>query len=160
MEEVSTNGLVDKCEDLEGYECMDYTQCNPDKLVETCSNQPLIDLRTNFVSIPEYEDELGVTVVDIAKSPCKQPNQVCCQPGKATIKPPANEIKCGIHNPNGLNNVKYVSSDPTKPVFSQFGEWPHACMVLKTDTEEFLGGASLIALKIVITAAHIVRCVL
>ena len=76
MEEVSTNGLVDKCEDLEGYECMEFSQCNPDKLVKTCKTQedPVIDLGHSFVN------------VDIAQSPCKQLNQVCCQPGKVSLK--------------------------------------------------------------------------
>ena len=44
-------------------------------------------------------------------------------------------------------------------VTSQPGEWPHTCLVLKNDNFQtfLLGGATLIAPKTVVTAAHIVR---
>ena len=43
---------------------------------------------------------------------------------------------------------------------TQFGEWPHVCMIMKKNTagsDAFLGGASLIAPGIVVTAAHKVK---
>ena len=43
---------------------------------------------------------------------------------------------------------------------TQFGEWPHVCMLMKKNAigaDAFLGGASLIASGIVVTAAHKVK---
>ena len=73
--------------------------------------------------------------------------------------------KCGRHNPDGVR-VKVAAIETT-----QFGEWPSMCLMLRsgfssidqrnsgTSTtqrfqESFLGGASLIAPGIAITAAH------
>ena len=46
-------------------------------------------------------------------------------------------------------------------VTSQPGEWPHTCVVLENNKEDWslnlLGGASLIAPKIIVTAAHILE---
>ena len=46
-------------------------------------------------------------------------------------------------------------------VTSQPGEWPHTCVVLEKNNEDLslnlLGGASLIAPKVVVTAAHILE---
>ena len=154
IEDVSTNGPNGKCEDLEGYKCLDFLQCDPNKLVKTCPNR----IKDTVDKLFDIDDFGGVTV-DIAKSPCQDHNKVCCQAIKKPIPPPSKPITCGVHNSNGLARVKYVSSDPNKPVFSQFGEWPHACIVLKAANEEFIGGASLITPKTVVTAAHIVKYV-
>ena len=101
--------------------------------------------------------------MDIGQSPCKGPNKVCCQPNDKIPPKPSKPIECGKHNQRGLDRggipTRYKSTDPKKPVFSLEGEWPHACLVLKKENDEHLGGASLTAPKIVVTAAHIVRYV-
>ena len=155
LEDLSTNGPANKCEDVEGYQCLEFLQCDPDKLVKTCPNRV-----TDTIDLLFDIDNLGGVTVDVGKSPCKEPNKVCCQPTKVTTPTPSPTPKCGVHNSNGLSRVKYVSSDPNKPVSSQFGEWPHACIVLKAENEEFVGGASLITPKTVVTAAHIIKYVL
>ena len=46
------------------------------------------------------------------------------------------------------------------PIDTKLGEWPHTCLILKIEEdgvgERLVGGASLIAPKVIITAAHIV----
>ena len=113
----------------------------------------------------------GITV-NTAKSPCKNPTQVCCKPienipGAFNRGNPLPPVKCGIHNQFGLKRggvgVSYTHSNG-KPVTSQEGEWPHTCLILKIENgglqERLVGGASLIAPKVVVTAAHIIRYVL
>ena len=63
---------------------------------------------------------------------------------------------CGIHNPNGISNNGITVK--IQGISSQEGEWPHTCLILKVDeqglSKELVGGASLIAPKVIITAAH------
>ena len=42
---------------------------------------------------------------------------------------------------------------------TQFGEWPHMCIILSQDYlgDLYVGGASLIAPGILLTAAHVVK---
>ena len=58
--------------------------------------------------------------------------------------------RCGIHNPNGVKQFGVAALTPG--VSSQEGEWPHACLIFSNDV--IIGGASLIASKVLITAAH------
>jgi len=48
-----------------------------------------------------------------------------------------------------------------KQITSQEGEWPHTCLILMIDNERLqetlVGGASLIAPKVAVTAAHIIK---
>ena len=65
--------------------------------------------------------------------------------------------KCGQHNSQGVG--LRISNPFYGKGATQFGEWPHACIVYKKtpqgrDAGEFLGGASLIAPGIVATATH------
>ena len=72
-------------------------------------------------------------------------------------------LDCGKRNRHGLKrggvSVAFTHANG-KPVTSQEGEWPHTCLILKIEEdgvgERLVGGASLIAPKVIITAAHIV----
>ena len=56
---------------------------------------------------------------------------------------------CGIHNPEGLSLAKQTGK------LTQEGEWPHICIMYEnTKNESFLGGATLIAPGVLVTAAH------
>ena len=76
---------------------------------------------------------------------------------------PVPYTECGKHNRFGLKRggiqISFTQSNG-KPVTSQEGEWPHTCLILMTDQDgvrkRLVGGASLIAPKVIITAAHIV----
>ena len=59
-------------------------------------------------------------------------------------------IECGVHNENGITQHGVTLAN--LKVSSQEGEWPHACLIFHKGT--FIGGASLIAPKILVTAAH------
>ena len=70
---------------------------------------------------------------------------------------------CGVRNLDQKNDTKILIERVlnNNGIFqTTFGEWPHVCSLytkLETrsgDTVEFVGGASLIAPGIVITAAH------
>ena len=82
--------------------------------------------------------------------------------------------KCGIHNPNGIQQsgvatlMTGVSSQEGEFLFFIFyslfiyfiffffiGEWPHACLIFSNGN--IIGGASLIASKVLITAAHLLQ---
>ena len=95
-----------------------------------------------------------------------------CTIGSATaeinLKVPLRPVKCGVHNRFGLKrhrvgDINYTHANG-KPVTSQEGEWPHSCLILKIENGglelRLVGGASLIAPKVVLTAAHIIRHVL
>ena len=62
-------------------------------------------------------------------------------------------IECGIHNEYGVsqNDVK----QRIRGISSQEGEWPHACIIFHKG--QLIGGASLIAPKVLVTAAHILE---
>ena len=154
-----------KCSDQEGYKCLEFDQCSDkfavkesdvDPIFQNTTSEITIDLRSNLINL----NSAGGITIDLSKSPCKSPNKVCCQPKIGPSPPPEPApVKCGVHNVNGLKRggipVRYVNSNAPFP--SQQGEWPHTCIILKDS--ELLGGASLIAPKIVVTAAHIIRYV-
>ena len=78
-----------------------------------------------------------------------QTSQICPNYGQACCKP---KPKCGLRNP-GLG---YIQSYSTKE-----GEWPHMCILIDTSARgtkylpgKVVGGASLIAPGIVVTAVH------
>ena len=66
------------------------------------------------------------------------------------ILPNWQRIECGLHNENGITQNGVTLSNPK--ISSQEGEWPHACLISHKGT--FIGGASLIAPKVLVTAAH------
>ena len=58
---------------------------------------------------------------------------------------------CGIHNPEGVALAKQTGK------LTQRGEWPHICIMynvnIKNETSS-IGGATLIAPGVLVTAAH------
>ena len=61
--------------------------------------------------------------------------------------------QCGVHNINGIPNHGVTTSVPG--VSSQEGEWPHTCIIQHNGKN--IGGASLIASKVLVTAAHLLQ---
>ena len=95
-------------------------------------------------------------------------------PGRGRLPPtrPANRPSpraaplCGRHHEEGVE-IRITGGKRTQ---TQFGEWPHMCMVYKRNArrdfrsidkdffrENFAGGASLVAPGVLITAAHILK---
>ena len=102
-------------------------------------------------------------MIDAQANLCPVDDQVCCTPKKDEKDTkfcktkPQHIPTCGRRNllGSGLRIINPVEGKEA----TQFGEWPHACILFrKTPNErddlEFIGGASLIAPGIVITAAH------
>ena len=107
----------------------------------------------------------GGLTVDTANSPCENSVKVCCKPKrkKANQKTKTKKPnKCGVWNQWGVKRggVKVIVTNTLGgEVTSQPGEWPHTCVILHKDNLnlDLLGGASLIAPKTVVTAAHILK---
>ena len=157
---------IENCEDTgEGYECLDFDECDPDTFLAK-DEQAIADnlfqkrKKRNLLELNLFGD----ITVNTDKSPCKNPVHLCCKKNKVKVQPPPAPVRCGVHNQFGLKRggvgVSFSYSNG-KPVTSQEGEWPHTCLILKIDKglkrENLLGGASLIAPKVIVTAAHIVR---
>ena len=154
---------IENCEDTgEGYECLDFDECDPDTFIAK-KEQAIADnlfQKRNLLELNLFGD----ITVNTDKSPCKNPVHLCCKKNKVKVQPPPAPVRCGVHNQFGLKRggvgVSFSYSNG-KPVTSQEGEWPHTCLILKIDKglkrENLLGGASLIAPKVIVTAAHIVR---
>ena len=106
-------------------------------------------------------DDKGNNVVKINTelSLCPQKAKVCCKPlpKGPKVKPPAPPPappKCGVRHPEGLN---FITRTELGEKITQEGEWPHVCTIFKKNSlgnNEFVGGASLIAPGVLITAAH------
>jgi hypothetical protein len=164
------------CEETSGYKC----------IAATVSKTQIVDLKktTNLTklnydtqkcdgdilkSIDTEEDILDirgfgqVLAINPEGSLCAGDIEVCCKlkptkPGGTKLEP-KKELeyvpKCGRHNPEGIDIL--VTKPQDKHTATQFGEWPHACILYKVDSKKddlFIGGASLIAPGVVITAAH------
>ena len=142
-----------------GYECHPLPDCDLDKdILEDNGDHEVI----------EPEEPSDVNSLDIRQatfllnhefSKCNKDIHVCCIPrkreGNTTIPPTSPVLKCGTHNANGLDIRVTKPSD--REFATQFGEWPHACLLYKLNSlnnYEFVGGASLIAPGVVLTAAH------
>ena len=69
---------------------------------------------------------------------------------KSPVKPKTYQPSCGQRNVNGID-IRVTSPNDGKKA-TQIGEWPHVCVLYKND--EFVGGASIIAPGIILTAAH------
>ena len=123
---------------------------------------------------------LGGAGIDHNISLCLGDDEICCSPARRIIdrEGPINvgsqtplpkvkpqvivsepyKPKCGQHNIDGVG-VR-ISNPQDMEFATQFGEWPHVCMIMRKNTagiDAFLGGASLIAPGIVVTAAHKVK---
>lgn len=69
--------------------------------------------------------------------------------------------QCGRRNRPGVyGNVANKATDPS---YAQFTEWPHMCALYECEEEDckkvgnLIGGASLIAPNVLLTAAHSVE---
>ena len=144
-----------------GYGCRPLTECDLDQdILEDSGDSEVIEPED-----PSDKDTLDIRqtlfVLNHEVSKCNKDIHVCCQPNKtkaATTVPepePPKERKCGTHNKNGLD-IR-VTQPTDKEFATQFGEWPHACLLYKInrfDNYEFIGGASLISPGVILTAAH------
>ena len=142
---------IPKCSDNVGKECLPIHKCGLDSTILTSS------ATSNLINITEN----GIVDLDAQANLCEVDNEVCCT--KKKQQPPiVNRAKpyypkCGQRNILG-SGVRVINPCNGKET-TQFGEWPHACIVYKKtpgkrDSIEFLGGASLIAPGMVITASH------
>jgi len=116
---------------------------------------------------PDY-DEYDITVRPVTKPSTNRPPRVTT-PNPHTNPDPNNcfgkscpyRQRCGRHNEGGLG-VRIQNLDKFS-AGTQFGEWPHMCAVLKLSqvggrqVNLYVGGASLIAPGILLTAAHVVN---
>ena len=100
--------------------------------------------------------------------PCAEPKEPATEPcpdgslpdeeGKCEVcepKPvePNFPTQCGIHNPNGLARGGVTAK--MEGASTQEGEWPHACLIFNEGAT--IGGASLIAPGVLLTAAHLLE---
>ena len=60
---------------------------------------------------------------------------------------------CGLHNPEGIHKDGSKKKMGRRPTHE--GEWPHTCVILHKNKEIIIGEASLIAPKVLLTAAHL-----
>jgi len=159
----------EKCSDSAGYECLPITKCNlKDPVAQAESESEVLDIRSTGAGI------------DHNISLCLGDDEICCSPARRipvepinvdpkiqnpplppkVIKPEPYKPKCGQHNEDGIG-VR-ISNPQDMEFATQFGEWPHVCMIMRKNTagsDAFLGGASLIAPGIVVTAAHKVNAI-
>ena len=153
----------EKCSDSPGYQCLPLTKCNLEHPVfQAPSEREILDIQPG-----------GFLHIDHETSLCLGDDEICCSPSRRKSDETTNVIggiknqntpyhpKCGQHNTDGIG-IKI--SNPQDGYFStQFGEWPHVCMLIMrkntTGNDAFLGGASLITPGIVVTAAHKVNSV-
>ena len=47
-----------------------------------------------------------------------------------------------------------IDANPDEGTNSEFGEWPHTCLIFKKGTEEFIAGGACINPQSIITSAH------
>ena len=106
---------------------------------------------------------------EICCSPNSQVKGVTAKPIRGTTTPNTTVVitnpytpKCGQHNPGGIG-IKIKNPQDGEQA-TDFGEWPHVCILYEVTSNsrsgeelKFLGGASLIAPGVVITAAHKVQ---
>ena len=61
-----------------GYECADFDTCNPKTFLakKVTSTADLLFEEMNLIEA----NPLGGLTINTAKSPCKSPTKVCCQP--------------------------------------------------------------------------------
>ena len=117
---------------------------------------------------PDY-DEYDITVRPSTQRPVTKAPPKVTTPAPPVTPDPNNcfgascpyRQRCGRHNQGGIgvriqNLDKFAGS-------TQFGEWPHMCAILQLsqvggrEVNLYVGGASLIAPGILLTAAHVVK---
>ena len=150
------NGKEETCKDHPGKECLPLNKCElGSTILKNSDSSSLLDI----------DKENGIVGLDANANLCEIDNNVCCT-RKETPAPPTMtkdkpyQPKCGQHRPKGFG-LRIFNPLEGKEA-THFGEWPHACIIYqktpgKRDDAKFLGGASLIAPGIVITATHKIR---
>ena len=146
-----TNPDLRRCPTSEGKQCLSLDKCNNEAIL-TNSIEP------NFLNV----DSDGHVHLDATQNLCSVDNKVCCTPKdndpcNNDVRKPQYMPKCGQHN--ALGKGLRISNPSAGKSSTQFGEWPHACILFQKvgasrDERKYLGGASLIAPGIVITVAH------
>ena len=104
--------------------CVSFSLCPGD--LEQCCIPKLIP------EVPKLDPEI--------------PNEISNPSSKANLYKPS----CGQRNTNGID-IRVIDPIDGKKA-TQFGEWPHVCVLYKNN--EFVGGASIVAPGVVVTAAH------
>jgi hypothetical protein len=147
-EEVDQND----CTSIRGYKCRSLPTCKLTEPVRKSENNRL------FTVSATDGCKSGTVSLDNTINKCEKQDEICCKgtrpddprdPREPDILP-----ACGRHNPNGLGLKSMEPIDKERS--TQFGEWPFTCLVYGKD-ESLLGGASLIAPGIALTAVHILE---
>ena len=149
-----------ECSDYagEGYACTPCHRCLDGKII---SDETSEDGGGGGFEITRRANKC---VIFPEGSKCPGANEVCCKnPSEATPPPQiAYTPKCGQRNIGGLQvTIRGFTNRE-----AQIGEWPHMCAIMMANDPEVVGprsssryptvvgGASLIAPGIVVTAAH------
>ena len=149
MKPIVKPGPKPKCSDNVGKECLPMHKCDLNSTILTSSDT------SSLINITEN----GSVDLDAQANLCDVDNVVCCtRKEKMRMGNPRKpyQHKCGQRH---AQNFLRISNPLNGKEATQFGEWPHACILYKKKSEkqgslEFLGGASLIAPGIVVTATH------
>jgi len=147
--EIMSNPSLSKCP--EGKQCVSLDKCNDEPIITNSVESTFLNVRSD-----------GLVDIDASANLCPVDNKVCCTPRdvdscKSNVRKPQYVPKCGKHNSQG-EGIR-ISNPFSGKEATQFGEWPHACILYRKitggrDDREFLGGASIITPGIVITATH------
>ena len=140
--------IVGNCQESPGYKCLPILDCDTSDNFIKSQASPLLDIRSD-----------GLVNLGHGISSCQGDQEICCKQNlKLSPASRRNETvskfqaKCGRHNHKGLT---FHVKNPENGIFgTQFGEWPFACLLYKTGSNEFIGGASLLTPGILLTAAH------
>ena len=141
------------------YGCRPLPECDLDEdILEDSGEGEVIE-----PEVPSQDGSLDIRqtqlVLNHELSKCNKDIHVCCKPHKnrneTCVDPDPVPRHCGTHNKNGLD-IR-VTQPTDKKFATQFGEWPHVCLLYKINSlgnYEFVGGASLISPGTILTAAH------
>ena len=145
-----------------GFQCTTLDKCQPDTFATLDKNLPMF-----------IQNAPNGKLINSDLVPCDEAHLMCCK-----ILPPEPErckdgslqnygenvspcpqapncqenwpnIACGIHNKNGI--PQHGVTQAYTGLSSQEGEWPHVCILYHKG--EKIGGASLIAPQVLVTAA-------
>ena len=152
MKPIVKPGPKPKCSDNIGKECLPVHKCDLDSTILSSSDP------SSLINITEN----GIVDLDAQANLCNVDNMVCCTRKNMQVsmhmgnprKP--YQHKCGQRH---AQNFLRISNPLNGTEATQFGEWPHACILYRKKSGpqfslEFLGGASLIAPGIVVTTTH------
>jgi hypothetical protein len=156
MKPIVKPGPKPKCSDNFGKECLPVHKCDLNSTILSSSDP------SSLINITEN----GIVDLDAQANLCNVDNLVCCSrkmmdvgqvPVRGKPKKKPYPHKCGQRHASG--HSLRISHPLNGKEATQFGEWPHACILYKKISEkqgslEFLGGASLIAPGIAVTATH------